>query len=136
MSPAVRTRFLFAGLVLGGLVAWLAPAGAQTRFLSMFDDVPLPPPLAERADASFSFPAGAGHIAETAAAGPADEGAVRAYYDAALPALGWSQEVDDAGGLAFVRGRERLTLAFARGSDGGLVVRYRIVARTASLALD
>ena len=117
------------------LVAFSATAHADTRFLAAFDDIPLAPGLAERADAAFAFAEPEGRIAETTAAGAAEEGAVRAYYRAALQALGWALETD-AARMDFVRGRERLTLAFARGTDGAVTVRYRMVARPASLALD
>ena len=126
-------------LALVAVLASVTSAHADTRFLAAFDDIPLAPGLTERAAAAFAFAAPEGRIAETAAAGGAEEGSVRAYYRAALPALGWALETDAAtpyGQMGFVRGRERLTLAFARGSDGALTVRYRIVARPASLALD
>lgn len=130
---------------MASMIRWFSPfvltlmlgaAHAQTAFLSAFDDVPLPPGLQERVGAGYAFASDLGRIEEADAAGPAEEGAVRTYYRAALPALGWSLEVDDGAGLAFARGRERLTLAFRRGSDGALAVRYRLVTRTASLALD
>ena len=116
-------------------LAAVASAHADTRFLAAFEDVPLAPGLTERADAAFAFAAPEGRIAETAAGGAAEEGTVRAYYRAALPALGWAVE-SDAAEIVFVRGRERLTLTFAQGSDGALSVRYRVIARPASLALD
>jgi len=117
------------------LLALAAPVRAETHFLAAFDDVPLAPGLTERADAAFTFTTPEGRIEEAAASGAAEEGAVRAYYRAALPALGWALE-DDGADMAFARGRERLTLAFARGSDEVLRVRYRVIARPASLALD
>ena len=121
--------------LLGAAFALATPADADTRFLAVFDDMPLAPDLTERADAAFSFAAPEGRIAETAAAGKTEEAAARAWYRTALPALGWALEADGPR-MDFVRGRERLTLAFARGSDGTLTVRYRVVARPASLALD
>lgn len=127
-------RFLSALLAC---IALALPAHAETRFLARFDDMPLAPGLTERAEAGFVFSTPEGRIAEATATGAAEEGTVRTYYRAALPALGWSQDADAAarGPLRYVRGRERLTLAFAKGSDGTLTVRYRIVARPASLAL-
>ena len=110
-------------------------ARADTRFLTAFDDVPLAPGLTERADAAFTFAAPEGRIEEATATGAAQEGTVRAYYRDALPALGWALN-GDAADMVFVRGRERLTLVFVRGSDGALRVRYRVIARPASLALD
>ena len=122
-------------IALVTVLAAATTAHADTRFLAAFDDIPLAPGLAEHAEAAFAFAEPEGRIAATAAVGAAEEGSVRAYYRAALPALGWAMEAD-AARMDFVRGRERLTLAFARGSDGALTVRYRIVARPASLALD
>jgi len=114
----------------------LGQAQAETRFLAAFDDVPLAPGLSERADAAFAFASGEGRIAETSAAGQGGEAAVRAWYAEALPALGWARQNPSEDDLTFVRGRERLTLAFATGPDGALTVRFRLVARPASLALD
>lgn len=117
-------------------LALVATAQAETRFLAAFDDVPLAPGLSERAEAAFVFAGAGGRIAETAASGAASATAdVRRYYAEALPALGWALE--QAGeGLVGVRGRERLTLAFVRGSDDAVTVRFRLVSRPASLALD
>jgi hypothetical protein len=126
MIPVLRAA-------LCALVLLQAPAAvAETRFLAAFEDIPLAPGLGERAEAAFVFVAAEGRIAEAMAAGRNTEGAVRAYYGGALPALGWAAEGADS----FVRGRERLTLAYATGSDGALTVRFRLVARPASLALD
>ena len=110
-------------------------ADADTHFLAAFDDVPIAPGLTERGDAAFTFAAPEGRIEETTAAGGAQEAVVRAYYRDALPALGWALN-GDAADMIFVRGRERLTLVFVRGSDGALSVRYRVITRPASLALD
>jgi hypothetical protein len=123
-------------LMVIAAVAWAGAAQGQTRFLAAFEDVPAPPGLVEIEDGGFSFVSDLGRIEETSASGAVEEGAVRAYYRAALPALGWSVDGDDAAGLSFLRGRERLTLAFQRGSDGLTRVRYRMVTRTSSLALD
>lgn len=126
MIPALRAA-------LCALVLLQAPSAfAETRFLTAFEDIPLAPGLGERAEVEFAFTAAEGRIAEAMAEGRATEGAVRAYYGEALPALGWAAEGADS----FVRGRERLTLAYATGSDGALIVRFRLVARPASLALD
>ncbi len=131
MIPLLRT------LVLS--LALATTAHADTRFLAVLDDVPLAPGLTERIDSTFTFAAPEGRIAETTAIGATEEGAVRAYYRAALPALGWALD-GDAAVMTFARGRERLTLVFVRasqgGSDGALSVRYRVIARPASLALD
>jgi hypothetical protein len=126
-------------VILRALILFLAlatPADAETRFLAAFDDVPLAPALEEQGDAAFAFGTPQGRIADALAVGAADEAGVRAWYAAALPALGWSMEADSPAAMAFVRGRERLTLSFSRGSDGALAVRYRMVAHPASLALD
>jgi hypothetical protein len=131
MPGMIRTLAALAVLASCGSVA-----RAETRFLSTLDDVPLAPALVEQTTQGFAFLSETGRIIEADAVGLTAEGAVRAYYRAALPALGWSMERDDQAGLFFARGRERLTLAFQHGSDGALAVRYRIVARASSLALD
>lgn len=123
-------------LVIAIALAGSGAATAQARFLATFEDVPLAPGLEEQAGRAFTFAGPGGAIEETVAAGAADEGAVRSFYRLGLEALGWSLEDDGGRRLAFARGRERLTLTFTPGSDGRLSVRYRMVARGASLALD
>lgn len=130
MIPAMRRALVAIALLAA------APAHAETRFLAAFDDIPLAPGLAEVANSAFAFAAAEGRIAESTATGrEADLPAVRAWYAQALPALGWALQ-SDAGDLVFARGRERLTVTLARGSDGAATVRFRLVARPASLALD
>ena len=122
-------------MILRALVISLTLSGAavaETRFLAALDDVPLAPGLEERADATFAFASAEGRIAEAAASGRTTRTAVNGYYAEALPALGWTLDRADT----FVRGRERLTLDYGLGSDGALTVRFRLVARPASLALD
>lgn len=134
-AASVYTR----SVILRAIILFLAlaaPAVAETRFLTAFEDIPIAPALQERENAAFAFGTPQGRLADALAVGATDEAGVRAWYAAALPALGWSLEDDRSAAMAFVRGRERLTLSFSRGSDGALAVRYRMVAHPASLALD
>lgn len=112
-----------------------AVAHSEPRFLQTLDDIPLAPGLQERAAAGFDFATPEGRISEVEAAGAGDEDAVRAYYRAALPALGWALAEDQAR-MEFIRGRDRLQVSFGQGSDGSLEVRYRVISRPASMALD
>lgn len=130
MIPA-RAAFLAVAVLLAP-----ARAGAETQFLAAFADVPLAPGLAEQGTAAFAFTGQEGRIAETVASGRGQSARrARDYYLEALPALGWALQ-PASGDLVFLRGRERLTLAFADGSDGALTVHFRLVVRPASLALD
>lgn len=127
------SRLLSAACALVFLLA--APALAQSaRFLSDAEDVPLPPALAEGAVAA-SFAGAEGRLLETDAEGEMNAAEARAFYVAAMPALGWAQSPDPEGPLVFLRGRERLQISFTQ-EGARLHARYRLVSRSASMALD
>ena len=114
-----------------------APALADARFFSAIDDLPLAPGLSETRG-GFAFDGPEGRIIGARAAGAATPDAVRAFYAASLPALGWSLAPEpsaDAGSLHFVRGRERLTLAISEAGSGALI-EARLVIRPASMSVD
>jgi hypothetical protein len=129
-SPIMTRRFaLFATLAC----AASAPAWAQTSYFAAIEDLPLAPGLEERG--GFEFAGADGRIIDAEAAGAASAGATRRFYEAALPALGWSQSPAGAGALVFLRGRERLTLTLQE-IQGGVLLSARLVLRPASMAVD
>lgn len=118
--------------ILLAALTWTASAAAETRFLTEADDIPLPPALTEIAG-GFVFASTEGRIVEERAEGAMPEADLRAYYEAALPALGWARAPGDA--LMFQRGREKLVIE-TRATAAGLEARFRITAGRASMALD
>lgn len=94
-------------------VALAAPAFAQTAYFSAADDLPLPPGFAESAPPAV-FEAAEGRIVALSAEGPGEGLAIRDFYYAALPPLGWAIGQRDDGALEFRRGRERLTFTLER----------------------
>lgn len=110
-----------------------APAFAETRFFAAVEDLPLAPGLAETS-AGFSFSGADGRIIVAEAEGRVAPGAVRDFYLAALPALGWSFS-PGGDGFAFRRGRERLTL-FVSPRVGGSRIDARLVVAPAAMSGD
>lgn len=89
----------------------LAPtsgATAQAAFFSNVEDLPLMPGLREVVEEGMVFDKPEGRIVEAVAVGAIHRTAVAAFYDAALPQLGWDQTA---------------TATFAR---SGEVLRYRL----------
>lgn len=117
-----RCLSLAATLALAGLLASPAPAWAADGFLSVADDVPLMPGLAEAADTATVFDKPAGRIASTEASGKVAATAVRRFYAETLPQLGWAP----AGPELYRRDSEQLRLTFA-GRDGALTVRFELL---------
>ena len=116
------SRALFAAIAV-----LAAPAIAEAQFFAAIADLPLAPGLSESA-AGFGFGGDRGRLIMAEAEGDAAPEAVRAFYLATLPALGWSHSPEGEGMLVFLRGRERLTLSIG-GEDG----RTRLSARLAML---
>ncbi|HEX6959015.1 MAG TPA: hypothetical protein VF194_13600 [Ferrovibrio sp.] len=106
-----------------GLAGFSATASlAAGRFLSIAEDVPLMPGLTENADAATVFDKPAGRIASTEASGAVSRAAVKQFYDATLPQLGWQAE----GPAEYHRESERLRLSFQ--NDGRmLTVRFELL---------
>ncbi len=124
--PALAALFVIGGLVIGGLAlagirASLSEAHAAAGFLSIAEDVPLMPGLAENADAAAVFDKPSGRIASTEAKGAVTAQAVRHFYAATLPQLGWTRQNSEE----FRREKEQLRLGFA-GRDGALTVRFEL----------
>lgn len=99
----------------------ISQARAAAGFLSIAEDVPLMPGLAENADAAAVFDKPSGRIASTEAKGAVSAGAVRDFYAATLPQLGWTRQDSER----YRREKEQLRLGFA-GRDGALTVRFEL----------
>jgi hypothetical protein len=69
-------------------VFWTATALA-TDYLSVIPDLPLPEGLSEATKDGAVFDAPTGRIATAYASGMVAPGAIRDFYDQALPQLGW-----------------------------------------------
>ncbi|MEO5338221.1 MAG: hypothetical protein H7841_15200 [Magnetospirillum sp. WYHS-4] len=111
-----RARILMAVLIL------LAPlAGHADGFLSIEDDLPLMPGLAEVPEGGIVFDTAEGRLAETQATGALAAPQVLEFYAAALPELGWTR-LDDA---TFRRDAELLRLQMAP-TAAGVAVRFSI----------
>jgi hypothetical protein len=121
-----RAVFL-AALVCAG------PAIAETRYFARIPDVPLPPGFTE----SGSTPSFEGHgrLVLAEATGQGDGLAVRDFYYAALPQLGWSESVEE-GAVVFQRGRERLHLFLTREDGGAIRLRVQLAVQPASMNAD
>ena len=123
-------------LVLAFIIALAQPAWAETRYFAEIEDVPLAPGLAET-QAGVGFASERGAILTAAAEGRGASAGVRAFYEAALPPLGWSQSPPSAqsGEMVFQRGRELLSLRI-EARDGQVRLSVRLVERPASMRVD
>lgn len=130
MSNPGRRHFLALALA-----AVCAPAGllasksqGQARgaevFLSVADDLPLMPGLAEDKDAATLFDKPGGRILTAEAKGAVSRQAVAKFYADTLPQLGWRMLAADY----FRREEEQLRLSYD-GRDGALIVRFELVPR-------
>jgi hypothetical protein len=114
----------FAALIAlapGAVVPGLA---RDTAYLADVDDMPLAPGLVEDPAGRVAFDKPEGRIVEAVADGAVSVGAVEAFYDGALPALGWSRTARGE----WTRGSERLEIRIER--DGaGVRTRFSIAPR-------
>ncbi len=112
----MRLSFIIAAVLL------LAAQAARAEvFLAGLEDVPVMPGIAVVGGAGVAFDTPAGRIVEAYASGAVTRDAVRRYYRAALPQLGWTR----TGALAFEREGERLTLELL-GEAGAVTVRFEL----------
>ena len=88
-------RLLFS-LLLSIVIVAPASATAQqaARFLSVMEEMPLMPGLVEVVDAAVTFDGASGRIIEAFVAGSVQVDAVRAFYAATLPQLGWARQAN------------------------------------------
>ncbi|PWR20480.1 hypothetical protein [Zavarzinia compransoris] len=120
--PAMR-GFLALILVLA-----VAPALAgATRFLTGSEDVPLMEGLTERGETRTVFDTPGGRIVDVETEGGVSAEAVRRYYEASLPALGWRRDpAGPADGTAWRRASEVLVITIRPGHGGGANVRFNL----------
>jgi hypothetical protein len=102
------SRFVFSAALICA-----SPAFADTAYFSQIEDLPIAPGLQETDD-RFEFSNSSVRLIRASARGPAQAEQVRAYYQAALPALGWALSVGSGGEneTVYLRGREELALSF------------------------
>jgi len=125
------------GLSAAAALAAAGPAGAATTFLSMLDDIPLAPGLAEARAQALAFEGREGRILQADAQGALGAPEVSAFYRSALPALGWSELPAGAGAeWTFARGRELLVIRAAPAAPGRLDVHFTLVVRPAAVDAD
>lgn len=89
----MRTFSTLCGILALVLLLSFGPARAD-GFLSVYDDLPLPPGMTEVADSGLSFDTPAGRIVEAYARGPVKAQTITAFYAATLPQLGWTKLAD------------------------------------------
>jgi hypothetical protein len=87
-----RFRHLLTAFALA-LLLGPGPARAEA-FLSAYEDLPLPPGLAEAMGSGVSFDSPSGRIVEAYAHGAAKAAEIVKFYAATLPQLGWTRESD------------------------------------------
>jgi hypothetical protein len=113
------SRFVFAAALICA-----APAFAETGYFAQIEDLPMPAGLEESGE-RFEFSDAGVRVLGASARGRAQAEQVRAFYQTALPALGWALSVGSGGENAtvYLRGREQLSLSFfQRGEDFELQV--------------
>lgn len=112
-----KTRALVPLLAALMLLVMSPGLSAADAFLSVIEDLPLMPGLAEDTDGAVNFESAGGRIAEAHAAGPVKPTDVMAFYSGVLPQLGWKQ----SGPGQYVRDKERLKLAVEKAPQGAVV---------------
>ena len=120
-------RGLFFSVFLNVLIVAPASITAQqgARFLSVMEEMPLMPGLVEVKDAAVIFDGPSGRIIEAFVVGSVQVDAIRAFYAAALPQLGWARQANGE----YRRDAEILrveigpTPASAKGADARFVLR-------------
>lgn len=115
----MRFALLLLALLFAAPGVW-----ASERFVAGTEDVPLMPGLRTVQDAGLVFDKPEGRIVEAQAKGRVTRAAVRSFYGATLPQLGWKT----AGRGTWQREAEALILDFA-GRDGDLTVAFTLSPR-------
>jgi hypothetical protein len=109
-------------LLLAVLLA--APAPAADAFVAGTEDLPLMPGLDPVRDSGIVFDKPQGRIVEAQARGKVTRAAVRRFYEATLPELGWAAD----GPQSWRREGERLRIDL-KGRDGDLRVGFTLSPR-------
>jgi len=124
--PLAASVLFFLVLAVGAPTGQALAEAAVEAFVAGTEDLPLMAGLRHSPDHGVVFDSAEGRIIEAYAAGYVDAEAVRRFYTASLPQLGW-QEMP--GSLTFRREGEILTLEVleqgAAGTDP-VTVRFRI----------
>ena len=113
----MRLWFLIAGSILLAAVA-----GRAGQFLAGLEDVPVMPGIDIVDNAGVAFDSPAGRIVEAYATGKVTRNAVRSFYQAALPQLGWTR----TGNLEFNREGERLKIELLGQAPEPVTVRFEL----------
>jgi hypothetical protein len=113
-------------LALGAAGPQAAAQGAGTgagadAYVEGIPDLPLMPGLTTLPDSGLVFDKPGGRIVEAFAEGSLTPEAVRSFYDATLPQLGWRRE----GAGAYLREGERLKLDLSEDARG-ITVHFRL----------
>lgn len=108
-------------LIAAALLLAVHPTRAE-QFLAGFEDVPVMPGIEIVEGSGVAFDSPAGRIVQAYASGPVTREAVRAFYEASLPQLGWSR----TGLLAFRREGESLTIELLGDEPGTVTVRFEL----------
>ena len=88
-------RLLFSLLLSIVIVAPVSATAQQAaRFLSVMEEMPVMPGLVEVVDAAVTFDGPSGRIIEAFVAGSVQMDAIRAFYAATLPQLGWARQAN------------------------------------------
>lgn len=109
---------MFKNVLFAVLLLVSVPAFAAVEYSTVIDDLPLMTGMAEAAADALVFDDATGRIVDTYAETKAEREAVLAFYDTALPPLGWTKSAD----ASFVRDGERLRISF----EGKNLVRFSI----------
>lgn len=104
--------------VFAAAMFFAAPAFAETAYFQRVEDLPIAPGLVE-GDEQTEYSSADVRIVGASASGRANAEDVRAYYGAALPALGWAISLGGGGEneTVYLRGREQLSLSFFQQGD-------------------
>jgi len=114
----MRARLL---IILCVLISGAASSARAGNFVAGTEDVPLMPGLKPVAGSDLVFDKPEGRIVEAQAQGNLNRAGVEAFYDEALPPLGWRKSGTDQ----WRRDAERLKLDF-QGQDGHLTVGFTL----------
>lgn len=121
-------------LFAGAALMCAAPASGEARYFSALSDVPMPPGFAE-SDGAVGFDGASGRLVAARAIGDLSEAAVRDFYIACLPQLGWALSPRADGVLVFQRGRERLSFTL-RSESGRTYLSADLVVQSAPTGTD
>ncbi|MDA7981694.1 MAG: hypothetical protein MPK06_06760 [Alphaproteobacteria bacterium] len=103
-----RSFFVLGFFVFCAVAGGAAAQDADTRFLSVLPEIPLPGDLSEHPGRAVLFDKPGGRIARATASGVIAPGEVLDFYARTLPSLGWSAEGDSD--VLYMRGGESLVL--------------------------